>query len=126
MAPTWAVPGLFHSKLYVMDNRIISVQGSYYSKKVKGFQDALGVANTTAEESLSNIRTIRSFACDEKACENYNKDIDNSLKVGSSLAFVYGMFQGIISLLIQVSIKINKQSFCVFPVFSWRFLKAVF
>ena len=87
------------------DLRMIS--GRFYARKVKHFQDALGVANTTAEECMSNVRTIRSFACDDKACEKYNADIDNSLKIGRMLSFIYGSFQGAVSLLVQVSLDID-------------------
>ncbi|XP_063726840.1 ABC transporter B family member 1-like isoform X2 [Symsagittifera roscoffensis] len=78
--------------------------GRFYARKVKHFQDALGIANTTAEECLSNVRTIRSFACDAKACEKYNEDIDNSLKIGRTLSFIYGAFQGVVSLLVQCAL----------------------
>ena len=55
------------------------------------FQDKLADASTTAEETLGNIRTVKSFSQEIKASKLYNKDIDSSYQVGSQLALVIGM-----------------------------------
>lgn len=56
----------------------------------KKFQDELAAASTTAEESIGNIRTVRSFSQERKAMDNYKLDIDKSYKVGAKLALASG------------------------------------
>ena len=56
----------------------------------KKFQDKLADASTTAEESIGNIRTVKSFSQEKKASELYGNDIEKSYKAGSKLAFASG------------------------------------
>ena len=56
----------------------------------KKFQDELAAASTTAEESIGNIRTVRSFSQERKAMSNYKADIDKSYNVGAKLALASG------------------------------------
>ena len=56
----------------------------------KKFQDELAGASATAEESIGNIRTVRSFSQERKAMDNYKIDIDKSYKVGAKLALSSG------------------------------------
>lgn len=56
----------------------------------KNFQDRLADASTTAEESISSIRTVRSFTGEEKAQVEYGTDIDKSYAVGKKLAIAQG------------------------------------
>lgn len=49
------------------------------------------LALATAEEALSGIRTVRSFACDDKVKSHYAKDIDASYAVGSTYSLVLGV-----------------------------------
>ena len=56
----------------------------------KKFQDELAAASTTAEESIGNIRTVRSFSQERKAMDNYKADIDKSYNVGAKLALASG------------------------------------
>lgn len=56
----------------------------------KKFQDELAAASTTAEESIGNIRTVRSFSQERKAMDNYKTDIDKSYNVGAKLALASG------------------------------------
>lgn len=56
----------------------------------KKFQDELAAASTTAEESIGNIRTVRSFSQERKAMSNYKADIDKSYDVGAKLALASG------------------------------------
>ncbi len=69
----------------------------------KNFQDALGDAGTAAEESVSSIRTVRSFSGENKAKAGYGKEIDRSYKFGKSLATAAGLFNGLIGIVAQVS-----------------------
>ena len=57
----------------------------------KHFQDKLAHANSTAEESISNVVTVRSFSNEHKMVQGYGKDIDASYKLGKKLSFLVGM-----------------------------------
>ena len=59
-------------------------------KMRKKFQDRLADASTTAEESISSIRTVRSFAGEAKSRTQYGKNIDESYAVGRKLAIAMG------------------------------------
>ncbi|MDP2312017.1 MAG: ABC transporter transmembrane domain-containing protein [Pseudomonadota bacterium] len=60
----------------------------------KQTQDALAAATTVAEETLGNIRTVRSFAREELEVERYGARVDESFALGRRLALTYGTFQG--------------------------------
>lgn len=62
-----------------------------YSKKA---QDALAAAAEVAEESIGNIRTVRSFAREELQVTSYGGRIDHAFDLGRRLALLYGAFQG--------------------------------
>ncbi|PFX28535.1 ABC transporter B family member 1-like [Stylophora pistillata] len=75
--------------------------GSYVQGLRKKFQDELAAASATAEESIGNIRTVRSFSQERKAMGNYGTDINKSYKVGAKLALFSGLFQGVIGIIGQ-------------------------
>ena len=56
----------------------------------KEFQDRLADGSTTAEESISNIRTVRCFVGEKKSSAAYAVDIDKSYAAGKKLAFIQG------------------------------------
>jgi hypothetical protein len=56
------------------------------------FQARLGDAGSQAEESLSSIRTVRTFSAEKKSCEFYGKDIDKSYAIGAKLAALGGKY----------------------------------
>ena len=64
--------------------------GNYIKKLRKQFQDLLAEAGTVAEESISSIRTVRSFSNEEKSMDNYNDGIDKSYHVGKKSALAIG------------------------------------
>ncbi|CAG2206155.1 ABC transporter B family member 21,ABC transporter B family member 16,Multidrug resistance protein 3,Sophorolipid transporter,Serine protease/ABC transporter B family protein tagB,ABC transporter B family member 18,ABC transporter fmpD,Multidrug resistance protein 1B,Multidrug resistance protein 2,ABC transporter B family member 10,ABC transporter B family member 4,ABC transporter B family member 1,Bile salt export pump,ABC transporter B family member 17,ABC transporter B family member 11,Multidrug resista len=66
--------------------------GKFVQKMQKKFQDKLGDAGTVAEETLSSVRTVRSFSGEAKTVNNYGKEINES------------GFQGLIGLLAQGAI----------------------
>ncbi len=73
-------------------------------KKVKKrFQDKLAHANSTAEESLGNMITVRSFSNETKMVNLYGDDIDKSYHLGRRLAFMIGTFMGSVSFFMYVS-----------------------
>ncbi len=61
------------------------------SRKV---QDALAAAAEVAEESVSNVRTVRAFAREEGEVHRYGVRIDEAFGLGRRLAIAYGAFQG--------------------------------
>eukprot|EP00795_Rhopilema_esculentum_P015403 gene15403-6643_t len=78
--------------------------GGFMRDMTKKFQDKLADASTTAEETLGNIRTVKSFSQELKASKMYNKDIDSSYHVGSQLALVYGFWNALMSIFAQGAI----------------------
>ncbi len=73
-------------------------------KKIKKkFQDKLAHASSTAEESLSNMVTVRSFSNETKMVDLYSDDIDKSYNLGRRLAFMIGTFMGSVSFCMYVS-----------------------
>lgn len=58
-------------------------------------QDALAAASEVAEETLSNIRTVRSFAREGEETRRYAGKVDAAFQLGRRLAVVYGSFQGV-------------------------------
>lgn len=56
------------------------------------FQDRLADAGTLAEENISSIRTVRSFAGENKASSLYGDEVQKSYEVGKKLAIAYGKF----------------------------------
>ena len=48
------------------------------------------MANNTAEETISNMRTVRAFTNEEKMKGLYNKDINSSYFLGRKIAFLQG------------------------------------
>jgi ATP-binding cassette subfamily B protein len=61
-------------------------------------QDALAQASEVAEETLSNIRTVRSFAREDQEIARYGTQIQAAFALGRRLAVTYGTFQGFTAL----------------------------
>ncbi len=57
-------------------------------------QDALAAATTVAEESLGNVRTVRSFARENAEVGRYSREVDTAFEMGRRTAVAYGVFQG--------------------------------
>ena len=74
-----------------------SPPGRWLKNIRKEFQDKLAHANSTAEESISNITTVRSFSNELKMNDIYNTDINKSYHLGRKLAFLIGTFMGVIT-----------------------------
>ncbi|KAG2388200.1 hypothetical protein C9374_001050 [Naegleria lovaniensis] len=70
-----------------------------YAKIVKKLsrkvQDALAKSAEVAEESFSNLRTVRSFSKESFHVSEYNVSIDNTLTLARKLAISGGVFSGI-------------------------------
>ncbi|XP_048730386.2 ABC transporter B family member 1-like [Ostrea edulis] len=84
---------------------IISVQyGKFVKNMRQKFQDRLADAGTLAEENISSLRTVRSFAGETKASSLYGAEVDKSYEVGKKLAVAYGAFEGLVGILAYGSI----------------------
>ena len=86
----------------------MAIGAVFYGKKVKGlrktFQDELATASSAAEETISNIRTVRSFSNEAKACDGYNEAIQASYGIGKTLALVQGLFAGGTAVFAQLAV----------------------
>ena len=60
----------------------------------KSTQDALAQASEVADETLGNIRTVRSFARETFEVDRYGSRVDVAFQMGRRLALTYGTFQG--------------------------------
>ena len=70
----------------------IFLLGAYVRNMQKKFQDDLAKSATNAEETLSSMRTVRSFSQEPKADADYAKGIDASFEVGKKLSLASGNF----------------------------------
>eukprot|EP00039_Didymoeca_costata_P009091 m.120376 g.120376 ORF g.120376 m.120376 type:complete len:860 (-) comp14356_c0_seq6:1638-4217(-) len=81
----------------------VAIGAVFYGKRVKKiqklFQDRLGDAATNAEETISSIRTVRAFANEAKAREEYNHRINQSYEQGIRMSQIQGIFLGFTSFL---------------------------
>jgi ABC-type multidrug transport system fused ATPase/permease subunit len=85
----------------------VAIGARYFGKKIralsKSTQDALAEATTTAEESISAIRTIRSFGKEEYAGRMYAEKIEVTFQLGKSIALQYGLFIGLLGFLASLA-----------------------
>ncbi|MHB8879718.1 MAG: ABC transporter ATP-binding protein [Myxococcaceae bacterium] len=68
--------------------------GRRVRKLSRDVQDALAGANEVAEESISGIRTVRSFTAEESEGLRYGKEVNHSFELGRSRAITAGTFMG--------------------------------
>lgn len=68
--------------------------GRYIKRLSKQVQDVLAEATEVAEEKLSNIRTVRAFAQEEKEISNYVKSVNKVMTMKFKEAMAYGIFYG--------------------------------
>lgn len=68
--------------------------GRYIKKISKQVQDVLADANDIAQEKLSNIRTVRAFAQEEKETSTYLKSVNKIMEMKFKEALAYGIFYG--------------------------------
>lgn len=69
--------------------------GSYQKKITKNVQDSLANATQVAEERISNIRTVRAFAQENKEIAAYNSKIEHVLQLMQKEAAALGLFWGL-------------------------------
>ncbi|XP_072038491.1 ABC-type oligopeptide transporter ABCB9-like [Amphiura filiformis] len=63
--------------------------GDYCEKQTKEVQDSLAKANNIAEEAVSTIRTVRSFANEDGEAKEYANKLSVTYKLRIQLAWVY-------------------------------------
>jgi len=76
----------------------VALGAAAYGKRVrklsKDVQDALASASEVAEESLSGIRTVRSFTAEAKEAARYGAAVEHSYEIAARRAKVAGVFFG--------------------------------
>ncbi|XP_072103930.1 ABC transporter B family member 1-like isoform X1 [Mobula birostris] len=87
---------------------VVAIGGVLYGEFVKRlrkkFQDELAAVGSTAEETISNIRTVRTYCSEKKSEELYGKGIDKSYQIGKNLALAEGSFSGLVLTVLQGAI----------------------
>ena len=68
--------------------------GRYIKRLSKQVQDVLAEATDVAEEKLSNIRTVRAFAQEEKEMAAYDASANKVMAMKLKEALAYGIFYG--------------------------------
>ncbi|XP_014219848.1 ATP-binding cassette sub-family B member 10, mitochondrial [Copidosoma floridanum] len=72
--------------------------GRFVKKISKDVQNSLAVLNTTAEEKISNIRTVKAFAQELNEIETYGNKLKDLLKLCYKESFYRGSFYGLTGL----------------------------
>ena len=74
------------------------IYGTFVRDLSKRYQDALAKASETAEESMGNIRTVRSFSKEHFEVLRYKERVQVSYEQGKKRAWAYGVFIGVVGL----------------------------
>ncbi len=76
----------------------VAIGAMLFARRVRSLskttQDALAGASEVADETLGNIRTVRSFAREDFEVGRYAAKVDVAFQMGRRLALTYGTFQG--------------------------------
>ncbi len=92
----WTSPTLTLLMLAVVPP--VAAAAVLYGKRVrtlsKSLQDSLAASSEVAEETLSGIRTVRSFAAEETEAGRYRTAIDRTFQLARQRAVVAGSFFG--------------------------------
>ncbi|XP_042525009.1 ABC-type oligopeptide transporter ABCB9 isoform X3 [Dipodomys spectabilis] len=86
---------------------VSSIYGKYYKRLSKEVQSALARASNTAEETISAMKTVRSFANEEEEAEVYLRKLQQVYKLNRKEAAAYMSYvwgSGLTLLVVQVSI----------------------
>jgi ABC-type multidrug transport system fused ATPase/permease subunit len=75
---------------------IMRFYGNWAKSISKAVQDALANSTSMAEETLSNIRTVRSFSREAASSSSYASAVQASFLLAKKRSVVYGGFAGII------------------------------
>ena len=80
--------------------------GAYYRKQSKITQDVLAEATDIASESISNIRTVKSFSTEGEQEYLYAKAIFKTYTQGQKMAFAFGCFIAFIQIMANASMSL--------------------
>ncbi|XP_016009246.2 ATP-binding cassette sub-family B member 9 isoform X2 [Rousettus aegyptiacus] len=86
---------------------VSDIYGKYYKRLSKEVQNALARASNTAEETISALKTVRSFANEEAEAEVYSRKLQQVYKLNRKEAAAYTYYvwgSGLTLLVVQVSI----------------------
>eukprot|EP01080_Neovahlkampfia_damariscottae_P005374 gene5374-9181_t len=70
---------------------ILYIFGGWYSKTSKKYSDSIAKPANVANETLSNIRTVRSFGQEERQIKMYQNLLKDSFEIGKTLHFTSGL-----------------------------------
>ncbi|WP_425334886.1 ABC transporter ATP-binding protein [Myxococcus stipitatus] len=80
----------------------VAIGAVVYGRRVRHLsrqvQDALAASSEVAEEDLSGIRTVRSFAAESHEMERYGAAVDRALELAKTRARQSAMFMGVASI----------------------------
>ncbi|CAL8335612.1 unnamed protein product [Gadus morhua 'NCC'] len=71
---------------------VSKVYGEYYKRLTKEVQTSLAAANKVAEEVISSMRTVRSFACEEREADSYYSRLLVMYRLNRRQALAYACF----------------------------------
>ncbi|XP_026885088.2 ATP-binding cassette sub-family B member 9 [Electrophorus electricus] len=71
---------------------ISQLYGEHYKKLTKEVQASLAHANRVAEETISAMRTVRSFACEEQEADGYHRRLLDVFRLNKKQALAYACF----------------------------------
>ncbi|XP_014026453.1 ABC-type oligopeptide transporter ABCB9 isoform X2 [Salmo salar] len=86
---------------------ISNVYGEYYKRLTKEVQTALAQANQVAEETVSSMKTVRSFANEEQEADSYYSRLHVMFQLNKKQALAYALYMWsscISELVLQVAI----------------------
>lgn len=77
---------------------VVAIGAALYGRWIQRLstevQDALAASTEVAEESISGLRTVRSFAREEQEVARYGEAVEESYRLAARRALVTGLFQG--------------------------------
>ncbi|NOJ83109.1 ABC transporter ATP-binding protein [Myxococcus xanthus] len=80
----------------------VAIGGVFYGRRVRVIsrqaQDALAASGEVAEEDLSGIRTVRSFAAERHEVERYSAAVERSFTLAKKRALQTSVFMGVASI----------------------------
>lgn len=70
--------------------------GRYMKKFAQKTQDELAVASSVATERFNNIRTVKSFAQEEREIKHYDSKINNVFDLGKQMSYMTASFVSVV------------------------------
>uniref|UniRef100_A0A8C6U7E2 ABC-type oligopeptide transporter ABCB9 n=1 Tax=Neogobius melanostomus TaxID=47308 RepID=A0A8C6U7E2_9GOBI len=83
---------------------VSQLYGDYYKKLTKAVQATLAEANRVAEETLSSMRTVRSFANESGEAESYGEKLLQMFTLNKKQALAYAAYMWCSSVALEVAV----------------------